>query len=205
MLLRGMLNLLPLVFSLWLFWSVLVSLDSLGISLLKLVGWADPVNGSGFSLIIVIFMLVGLSFSVSPIQWIYHKTESQLLRFPLFKTVYGASKDLAALVGQDRPQVNKQTVLIKQANGSYIVGFITAQQIPDKLSQALPDEDWVPVLFQLSYQVAGVTSLVLRKDLIEVDWSFEEAMRFMLTAGVSQTVSDHNHSVENIHPDEKVN
>jgi len=195
-LLRGMLNLLPLVFSLWLFWSVLVSLDSLGISLLKLFGWTDPINGSGFTLIILIFMLVGLSFSVSPIQWIYHKVEGQLLRFPLFKTVYGASKDLAALVGQEKQHINKQTVLVKQANGSYVVGFITAQKVPDSLNQALPEGDWVPVLVQLSYQVAGITSLVSRKDLIEVDWSFEDAMRFMLTAGISQTGNGNHHSLD---------
>jgi uncharacterized membrane protein len=35
--------------------------------------------------------------------------------------------------------------------------------------------------------MAGVTSLVKREDLIMVDWSFEEAMRFNLTAGISQT------------------
>lgn len=186
-LLRGILNTLPLVFSLWLFWSILVSLDSLGISLFKLGGWSDPINGSGFTLIILIFMVVGVAFSVSPIQWLYLKIEKQLLRFPLFNTVYGASKDLAALVSQDKPKERKQTVLVKQANDSYVVGFVTTQNIPDKLSQALPEGDWVPVLFQLSYQVAGVTSLVKRNDLIEVDWSFEEAMRFMLTAGVSQT------------------
>ena len=58
---------------------------------------------------------------------------------------------------------------------------------PQPLLDALPEGDWVPVLFQLSYQMAGVTSLVKREDLILVDWSFEEAMRFNLTAGISQT------------------
>jgi uncharacterized membrane protein len=43
------------------------------------------------------------------------------------------------------------------------------------------------VLFQLSYQVAGVTSLIKREDLIEVNWSFEDAMRFNLTAGISSS------------------
>jgi uncharacterized membrane protein len=51
----------------------------------------------------------------------------------------------------------------------------------------LPEGDWVPVLFQLSYQIAGVTSLVKRDDLIFVDWSFEDAMRFNLTAGISNS------------------
>ena len=58
---------------------------------------------------------------------------------------------------------------------------------PQPLVDALPEGDWVPVLFQLSYQIAGVTSLVKREDLISVDWSFEDAMRFNLTAGISNS------------------
>ena len=69
----------------------------------------------------------------------------------------------------------------------YVVGFIMSESAPEPLAAALPEGDWVPVLFQLSYQMAGVTSLVKRDDLIFVDWSFEDAMRFNLTAGISKT------------------
>jgi hypothetical protein len=67
------------------------------------------------------------------------------------------------------------------------VGFIMSDSAPQPLADALPEGDWVPVLFQLSYQIAGVTSLVKRDDLIFVDWSFEDAMRFNLTAGISNS------------------
>ena len=37
---------------------------------------------------------------------------------------------------------------------------------------------------QISYQIAGVTVLVRKSDLVTVDWPFEDAMQFMLTAGL---------------------
>ncbi|MFT4675926.1 MAG: putative membrane protein [Reinekea sp.] len=187
--LRGMLSILPLALSVWLFWSIIVTLDDLGLSFLQLIGWHAAWDGVGFLLIFCLILVVGLAFSVSPILWLYQQFENQMMRFPLFKTVYGAFKDLASLAGNDDSELNqRQTVLMAQTNGSYIVGFITADKMPEALLTALPEEgDWVPVLFQLSYQIAGVTSLVRRADLIYVDWSFEEAMRFMLTAGVSQS------------------
>jgi len=187
--LRGMVSILPLALSVWLFWSIIVTLDDLGLSFLQLVGWQAAWDGVGFLLIFCLILFVGLAFSVSPILWLYQQFEKQMMRFPLFKTVYGAFKDLASLAGTDDSELHlRQTVLMAQTNGTFIVGFITADKMPEALVSALPEEgDWVPVLFQLSYQIAGVTSLVRRTDLIYVDWSFEEAMRFMLTAGVSQS------------------
>lgn len=175
--------------SLWLFWSLFVSLDGLGIVILELVGINQHFVGAGFMLVVALVFAVGLLFSVSPIVWLYGWLERQLMRFPLFKSVYGSIRDIASLMNRDGKPTSQKTVLVKQANGSFVVGFIMTDTPPQPLLDALPEGDWVPVLFQLSYQMAGVTSLIKRDDLIMVDWSFEEAMRFNLTAGISQTPS----------------
>jgi uncharacterized membrane protein len=143
--------------------------------------------------VVALVFIAGLLFSVSPVVWLWGWIERQLMRFPLFKSVYGSIRDIASLMNRDpsKPK-SQQTVLVRQANGGYVVGFIMTDTPPQPLIDALPEGDWVPVLFQLSYQMAGVTSLVKREDLIKVDWSFEEAMRFNLTAGISQSpVADH--------------
>ncbi|ARD21828.1 DUF502 domain-containing protein [Shewanella japonica] len=182
---RGLTNLLPMVLSLWLFWSLFISLDGLGHFLLDIVELDNAFVGTGFILVAVLVFISGLLFSFSPFAWLYSWLEQQLMKFPLFKSVYGSIRDIAGLMKSDGKPKNQKTVLIKQANGGYVVGFIMNQTAPKPLTDALPDGDWVPVLFQLSYQMAGVTSLVKREDLIEVDWSFEDAMRFNLTAGIS--------------------
>ncbi|MFQ6371479.1 DUF502 domain-containing protein [Shewanella sp. YIC-542] len=187
-LIRGLLNLLPMALSLWLFASLFASLDALGQQLLALVQAPTLFPGAGFLLVVALVFIAGLLFSVSPVVWLWSWIERQLMRFPLFKSVYGSIRDIASLMNRDPSRPNsQQTVLVRQANGGYVVGFIMTDTPPQPLLDALPAGEWVPVLFQLSYQMAGVTSLVKREDLIKVDWSFEEAMRFNLTAGISQT------------------
>ena len=181
---RGLTNLLPMVLSIWLFWSLFISLDGLGKLLLDIVGVKAAFVGAGFCLVAGLVFVAGLLFSVSPIAWVYGWIENQLMKFPLFKSVYGSIRDIASLMNRDGQPKTQKTVLVKQANGSFVVGFIMSDSAPQPLADALPEGDWVPVLFQLSYQIAGVTSLVKRDALIFVDWSFEDAMRFNLTAGI---------------------
>ncbi|GGB75842.1 DUF502 domain-containing protein [Shewanella inventionis] len=182
---RGLMNLLPMVLSIWLFWSLFISLDELGKLLLELVGVTPIFIGAGFGLVASLVFVAGLLFSVSPVAWVYGWIERQFMKFPLFKSVYGSIRDIASLMNRDGQPKTQKTVLVKQANGGYVVGFIMSDSAPQPLVDALPEGDWVPVLFQLSYQMAGVTSLVKRDDLIFVDWSFEDAMRFNLTAGIN--------------------
>ncbi|QSX34953.1 DUF502 domain-containing protein [Shewanella avicenniae] len=186
-LIRGLLNVLPMALSLWLFWSLFESLDELGNLILSVIDRQSAFTGAGFLLVVILVFMAGLLFSVSPVVWLWNWIERQLMRFPLFKSVYGSIRDIASLMNRDpsKPK-NQQTVLVKQANGGYVVGFIMTDTAPQPLLDALPEGEWVPVLFQLSYQMAGITSLVKREDLIMVDWSFEEAMRFNLTAGISK-------------------
>ncbi|WP_108125128.1 DUF502 domain-containing protein [Saccharospirillum mangrovi] len=189
-LLRGTLSMLPLVISIWLFWSIAVTLDNLGRTLLELVGLNLPWAGSGFVLIVAMILTVGMALSVRPFHWLFRQFERQLLRFPVLKTVYGAVKDVATLISQnDDEPGRRQTVLVRQGNG-YTVGFVTSDRLPGPLANAMPasdDDPWVPVLIQISYQVAGLTVLARRSDLIEVDWSFDEALAFMVTAGINRS------------------
>lgn len=189
-LLRGVLNLLPLVVSLWIFWSLFVSLDELGNFMLRLLGLPFIFKGEGILLVLLLVFVAGLLFSVSPVIWLYDVIIRQLMRFPLFKTVYCSIRDMASLMNQNEESKGQQTVLVKQSNGSYVVGFIMADHTPEPLVVSLPEGEWVPVLFQLSYQIAGVTTLVKREELTEVDWSFEEAMRFNLTAGITTSTEE---------------
>jgi len=186
---RGILRVLPLALSVWLFWSIGDGLNNVGLVLLRLVGIDQPWAGSGVVLILLLLLVIGLAFSVSPIAWLFQQLENQILRFPLLKTVYGAIKDMASLISTDPEQTKeRQTVLVKQANDTYVVGFVTASGIPGPVGQALEarheTDEWVPVLMQISYQIAGVTILVRKSDLVYVDWPFEDAMQFMLTAGL---------------------
>ena len=121
------------------------------------------------------------------------------MRTPVLKTIYGAVKDVATLINQNEKEPGRrQTVLIKQGSG-YTVGFVTSDRLPMPLAKAMPDQDeddpWVPVLIQISYQVAGLTVLARRSELIEVDWTFDEALAFMVTAGINRPSTEHSGAI----------
>lgn len=188
-LIRGTLAILPLAICIWLVWSIVVTLDKLGGAIFEVIGIDRPWPITGFLLIFLTVLGLGMAFSISFFRWLFQALEGQIMRFPILRTVYGSIKDLSSLLEQGTGhKERKQPVLVRQSDGNFIIGFVTSYTLPKPLQEALPsheEDPWVPVLFQISYQVAGITLLVRQSDLIEVDWSFNEAMTYMITAGIT--------------------
>lgn len=185
-LVKGSMVVLPLLVTVWLLWSALVWLNGLGLQLLTLTGLESLFPGMGLLLMLVALLAIGLLFQFNPVSWLYQYVEDALLRFPLVKTLYGAVKDFAAMFDQEK-QRGQQVVLIDVPGQGQLLGFITASKIPQAVQNVNPEEDLVTVYLPMSYMVGGYTLFVPRSRLTMLDWSFEDAMRFALTAGVSQS------------------
>jgi uncharacterized membrane protein len=69
-----------------------------------------------------------------------------------------------------------------------MLGFVTLEDL-DGVGLASPDggEESVAVYLPMSYQIGGYTVLLPRSYLTPVDMGMEEAMRFLITAGLSRT------------------
>lgn len=192
---KGSMVLLPLLVTVWLVWSVLSSLNDLGVQVLQLLH-ADLLLFPGMGVIVMLLLLlvVGLAFQLNPISWVYEYVEDTFLRMPVVKTLYGAVKDFAAMFDGEKPQA-QQVVLVDMPNLGKIVGFVTTKSIP-KPMQAL-DGDYsnlVAVYFPMSYMVGGYTLFLPQDRLTHVDWSVEDAMRFAITAGISQSQARKPHA-----------
>lgn len=185
-LVKGSMVVLPLLVTVWLLWSALLWLNGLGLNLLSHLSIDSLFPGMGLSLMLLALLLVGLLFQFNPVSWLYQYVEDALLRFPLVKTLYGAVKDFAAMFDQEKNQ-GQQVVLVDMPGQGQVLGFITASRIPNQVQQATSNPELVAVYLPMSYMVGGYTLFVERSRLTLVDWSFEDAMRFALTAGVSQT------------------
>jgi len=185
-LVKGSMVVLPLLVTVWLLWSALLWLNGLGLTLLSHLHIDSLFPGMGLSLMLLALLLVGLLFQFNPVSWLYQYVEDALLRFPLVKTLYGAVKDFAAMFDQEKNQ-GQQVVLVDMPGQGQVLGFITASRIPTQVQQATSNPELVAVYLPMSYMVGGYTLFVERSRLTLVDWSFEDAMRFALTAGVSQT------------------
>lgn len=185
-LIKGSIVALPILITGWLLWSTLLWLNSFGTDLIMLLSLPNLFPGMGLLLMIIGLVIIGLLFQFNPVSWVYHYFEDLLLRFPLVKTLYGAIKDFANMFDQQESK-DQQVVLVDIENLGKAVGFITSGQTPNSLDDALAGKDMVAVYLPMSYMIGGYTLFVPRDRITVVDWSFEDAMRFTLTAGVSQS------------------
>lgn len=189
----GLINLLPMVILIWILYSIFVAFNNLGLMLIKTIHIHSIFPGEGFVLTSLILIVFGLIFSFRPILWCYSKVEHLIIKFPIIKIVYNSIKDFTSLINNKDEHNQRQTVLVRQSNGSYMVGFLMSDETPKQIQALNMEKELVPVLYQLSYQIAGITVLVDKKDLIPLDWSFEEAMKFNLTAGINPNKDNKSH------------
>jgi uncharacterized membrane protein len=187
--LRGSAVTLPMVVTAWVLWSALSWLNEIGMQLLDLSGISIPlVPGRGLAVMLGTLLIVGMLFQINPVSWLFQELEDWLLRFPVVKTLYGAVKDFAGMFDGKKKQA-QQVVLVNMPGQGMLVGFITSPEIPHPVNQAFAGQDLVTVYLPMSYMVGGYTLFLPRQQITPVDWSFEDAMRFAITAGVSQSTS----------------
>jgi uncharacterized membrane protein len=65
-----------------------------------------------------------------------------------------------------------------------VMGFVTRSDLAG-LPAGISEPGMIAVYMPMSYQIGGYTALVPRASVQAVDMTLEEAMRFILTAGVS--------------------
>jgi len=141
--------------------------------------------GMGIALSIALIFMVGAGMQGLVVRQFLGWVELAINRIPLVKTVYGAVRDLTGLMGNKAGRKFSQVVTVQLPNlPMRLVGFVT---IEDLASVGLSgDKDEVAVYLPMSYQIGGYTLLLPRRYLTAVDMSFEDAMRFVITAGVSR-------------------
>ncbi len=188
-LIKGAMVVLPLLVTVWIIWTVFVWLNGLGSSaLLALHMDALVFPGSGLIIMLLLLLIVGLLFQFSIISWFFQRMEKAVLKFPLVKTLYGAVKDLANMFDNSQHKTQQVALVDMSAQGlGLAVGIITTDTIPQVIRDCCeqPDE-LVTVYLPMSYMVGGYTVFLPKSKVKPMDWTFEKAMRFALTAGVSQ-------------------
>jgi len=187
--LKGALVALPILITTWIAWSAIKWLNGLGMAALTTLH-LDFLTfpGGGLVIILVILFLLGWLLKFSFIDWFYQKTEKTVMRFPVIKTLYGAVKDFANMFDKSKDK-SQQVVLVDLQGMGQMIGIITSDQLPGKIAELVNDtssEKLLTVYLPMSYMVGGFTLFLPESKIKRLDWSFEEAMRFAITAGVSQ-------------------
>lgn len=143
--------------------------------------WYVP--GMGIVLGLLLVFVIGLLARA----WLFQKAfgfgDRLFNRIPLVKTVYGAVQDFTRFISGNANR-NFNRVVTVEVQGACLVGFVTCDD-SRHLPAPLDDEDRIAVYFPMSYQIGGYTLFIPRNRVTPVDMGMEDAMRFVVTAGLS--------------------
>lgn len=183
--LTGALALLPLIATLYLaFWLLALIEHFFAYPIIWMVGESRYRTGTGLALGILVFFGTGLAMRTPPFRWLFHRAEEMLMSVPLVKSIYGATRDFVSLFGTRKGQEMLQVVEIRiPGTEMRLMGFVTRTEFDDVPDEVGGDRD-VAVYLPMSYQVGGYTIFMPRRQVTPIDMPREEAMRFVLMAGV---------------------
>jgi len=182
-LITGFITLLPVVLTIYLiYWLAITSEQVMGNALRFALPEASYFPGLGMIAGLVVVFIVGLLMNAYMVRQLFALGEQVLYRLPLIKTVYRAFRDFFDFFSPKKEQFGQ--VVAVTFNGMELVGFVT-QENPQRLPESFRDRDSVLVYLPMSYMVGGYTVLVQRSELRTLKMSMEEAMRFVLTAGIT--------------------
>lgn len=190
--LRGLSVVVPLVLTIWLVvWSVTKTESLLHAGFVTAFSERVYRPGMGIALTVLFVFVVGFLLRSLFVQRFWQFFERQLTRLPIIKTVYDAFRDFFGFFTSKVASDASSVVLVDLGPGASLIGFVTedeSEKLPtyerDRANE--PGADRVAVFFPMSYQLGGYTLLVARDRLTELDWPVEQAMRFVLTAGIGR-------------------
>jgi uncharacterized membrane protein len=180
--LTGLITMLPVVLTLYLLYWLAVSAEAL---LGNLIPQDIYFPGMGVAAALLAMFIVGMLMHTEPIQRLFARGERIFYRLPLVKSVYAAFRDFMDYFSPSRKKDFEQVVAVTLGDtGMRLIGFVT-QAAPEQLPEDLQD-DHVMVYLPMSYMIGGYAVLVPRAAVQPLNMSMEDAMRFVLTAGVTR-------------------
>lgn len=179
----GLLTVLPVVITLYFtLWVLGAAERFFGKQLLLVMPDEYYRTGMGILVAIAVVFAVGLLMHGLVFRSLFRWTEQALLEIPFVRSVYAALRDLFGLFA-DHEETSMQVVSVALPGEMRLLGFVTRQDFGD-LPEGIARQSEVAVYLPMSYQIGGYTVFVPRKNIEPVAMSREEAMKFILTAGL---------------------
>ena len=145
-----------------------------------------PMTIPGFGLIILIgfLMLVGMFAAGFLGRFFIRLGEWFVAKMPLISSVYSLLKQIFETVFSSKTQAFKKVVMLEYPRkGIWILGLVSAD-LQGEIEEKLPDEmvnDFIPTT---PNPTSGFLIFVPRKDVIEMDMTVEEAIKFIISGGL---------------------
>ena len=185
--LTGLLTVLPIVVTVYfIVWMLTVLERFFGRQVLYLIPDQWYRTGMGLAMAVVVVFAIGLLMYGYVFRRVFGWLEWLMLEIPLVRSVYSAMRDLLGMFA-DQKETAMQVVAVTLPGNVRVLGFVTRTEFND-VPRGMAAEGDVAVYLPMSYQLGGYTVFVPKSAVTPVDMSREDAMKFILTAGL-KTVS----------------
>ncbi|MFX3623467.1 MAG: DUF502 domain-containing protein [Ectobacillus sp.] len=180
--LNGILTIVPILLIVYVLFTVFTFLDGLlGNAIKSYVGEAY-VPGIGILVTIVFLTFLGWLSKHYMINGILRIIDRLFRKVPLVKTLYTSIQDiLQSLLGEKR-SFSKVVLVTIPGTSMKSLGFVTSEELHTLYE---PLQEYVAVFIPQTFQVAGITFLVPKSDIEVLDIKPEDAMKFILSAGMT--------------------
>ncbi len=173
--LEGLLLIIPSGVTIYFFYYLLISVDSL----FKL-----KYPGLGFVISVGIIILVGFIASNIFTKGIVRIVDSMFSKLPFIKIIYTSLRDLTEAFVGDKKKFNQPVLVNLKEDGSIqIPGFITETDL-----SAIGSSGKVAVYLPQSYNFAGNLLLVNKDDLVLLQVESTDLMTFIVSGGFSYRI-----------------
>jgi uncharacterized membrane protein len=109
-------------------------------------------------------------------------TEGYLLRVPVFRTIYAPVKQLVVAFSPDNEYGFKRVVLIEEASGGFLMGFLTKEFTVDR---GQGPEPLIAVYVPTNHLYLGDVIICARDKVAYPDVTVEQGIRIFLTGGMA--------------------
>ena len=145
-----------------------------------------PMTIPGFGLLFLIgfLMLIGMFAAGFLGRFFIRLGEWFVAKMPLVSSVYSLLKQIFETVFSSKTQAFKKVVMLEYPrNGIWILGLVSAD-LQGEIEEKLPDEMVNVFIPTTPNPTSGFLIFVPKKDVIEMDMSVEDAIKFIVSGGL---------------------
>ncbi len=145
-----------------------------------------PMTIPGFGLLILIgfLMLVGMFAAGFLGRFFIRLGEWFVAKMPLISSIYSLLKQIFETVFSSKTQAFKKVVMLEYPRkGIWILGLVSAD-LQGEIEEKLPDEMINVFIPTTPNPTSGFLIFVPKKDVIEMDMTVEEAIKFIISGGL---------------------
>ena len=145
-----------------------------------------PITIPGIGLVVLVFflMLVGMFAAGFLGRFFIRLGEWFVAKMPLISSVYSLLKQIFETVFSNKTQAFKKVVMLEYPRkGIWILGLVSAD-LQGEVEEKLPEEMVNVFIPTTPNPTSGFLIFVPKKDVIEMDMSVEQAIKFIVSGGL---------------------